>query len=94
MAQKSIYEYDAKMLLASQLPKYFPEFDFHNKLAIIECDTDLDKLITENPDIIKLLKTGSNSYAVLIFGYSPSDTRNAASVLAKGNLEGTEVLLT
>jgi len=49
LAQKSIYEYDAKMLLASQLPKYFPEFDFHNKLAIIECDTDLDKLISENP---------------------------------------------
>lgn len=49
MAQKNIYEYDAKMLLASQLPKYFPEFDFHNKLAIIECDTDLNKLISENP---------------------------------------------
>jgi len=49
LAQKNIYEYDAKMLLASQLPKYFPEFDFHNKLAIIECDTDLNKLISENP---------------------------------------------
>ncbi len=49
MAQKNIYEYDAKKLLAKQLPKYFPQFNYHNKIAIIDSDTDLDKLIEENP---------------------------------------------
>ncbi|MFX1592402.1 MAG: ATP citrate lyase citrate-binding domain-containing protein [Promethearchaeota archaeon] len=49
MAQKNIYEYDAKKLLANQLPKYFPDFNFHNKLAIIESNTDLDRLVNENP---------------------------------------------
>ena len=49
MAQKNIYEYDAKMLLAKELPKYYPEFSYHNKLAIAESDTDLEQLIKENP---------------------------------------------
>jgi ATP-citrate lyase beta-subunit len=49
LAQKSIYEYDAKKLLASQLPKYYSNFDYHNKLALVECDTDIEKLIEENP---------------------------------------------
>jgi len=49
LAQKNIYEYDAKKLLAEQLPKYFPQFNYHNKIAIIDSDTDLDKLIEENP---------------------------------------------
>jgi ATP-citrate lyase beta-subunit len=49
LAQKNIYEYDAKMLLAKELPKYYPEYKYHNKLAIAECDTDLDQLIKENP---------------------------------------------
>jgi ATP-citrate lyase beta-subunit len=49
LAQKNIYEYDAKMLLASQLPKYYPEFKYHNKLAIVLCETDLNQLITEKP---------------------------------------------
>ncbi len=49
MAQKNIYEYDAKKLLADQLPKYFPQFNYHNKIAIIESDTELDKLVAENP---------------------------------------------
>ncbi|MFW9971261.1 MAG: ATP citrate lyase citrate-binding domain-containing protein [Candidatus Odinarchaeota archaeon] len=49
MAQKNIYEYDAKKLLASELPKYYPNFNYHNKLAIIESDTDLDKLVNEYP---------------------------------------------
>ena len=48
MAQKNIYEYDAKKLLATQLPKYYPEFNYHNKLVIIDCDTDLEKAIAEN----------------------------------------------
>ena len=49
LAQKSIYEYDAKNLLARQLPKYYPDFEYHNKLVIIDCDTDIDKAIEENP---------------------------------------------
>ena len=49
MAQKNIYEYDAKKLLADELPKYYPHFNYHNKLAIAECDTDLEQLIKENP---------------------------------------------
>jgi len=49
LAQKNIYEYDAKKLLAGELPKYYPGFNYHNKLAIAECDTDLEQLIKENP---------------------------------------------
>jgi ATP-citrate lyase beta-subunit len=49
LAQKNIYEYDAKKLLASELPKYYPEFNYHNKLVIIDCETDLDKAISDNP---------------------------------------------
>ncbi|MFX1413592.1 MAG: ATP citrate lyase citrate-binding domain-containing protein [Promethearchaeota archaeon] len=49
MAQKNIYEYDAKKLLTTQLPKFYPEFNYHNKLVIIDCDTDIDKVISENP---------------------------------------------
>ncbi|MFW9947480.1 MAG: ATP citrate lyase citrate-binding domain-containing protein, partial [Candidatus Odinarchaeota archaeon] len=49
MAQKNIYEYDAKKLLASELPKYYPGFNYHNKLVVIDCDTDLEKAISENP---------------------------------------------
>jgi len=49
LAQKNIYEYDAKMLLASQLPKYYPEFKYHNKVAIVLNDTDINQLILEEP---------------------------------------------
>jgi len=49
LAQKNIYEYDAKILLAKELPKYYPEFKYHNKLAIVEPNIDLDQLIKENP---------------------------------------------
>ncbi len=49
MAQKNIYEYDAKKLLASELPKYYPEFKYHNRLVIIDSETDLEKAISENP---------------------------------------------
>ncbi len=48
MAQKNIYEYDAKILLARELPKYYSDFNYHNKLAIIESDTDLDKLVEKS----------------------------------------------
>ena len=49
MAQKSIYEYDAKKLIASELPKYYPAFNYHNKIAVIHCETDLEQAIAENP---------------------------------------------
>ena len=49
MAQKNIYEYDAKKLLASQLPKHYPEFNYHNKLVVVLCETDLNQLILEEP---------------------------------------------
>ncbi len=49
MAQKNIFEYDAKKLLAKELPKYYPNFNYHNKLAVIESTTNLDKLADENP---------------------------------------------
>jgi len=49
LAQKNIYEYDAKKILANELPKYYPEFKYHNKLVIIDCETDLEKAISDNP---------------------------------------------
>ena len=49
MAQKNIYEYDAKKILANELPKYYSNFNYHNKLEIIDCETDIDKLIEKNP---------------------------------------------
>jgi succinyl-CoA synthetase beta subunit len=49
LAQKNIYEYDAKKLIANQLSKYFPQFNYHNKLAIIEKVTNLDELAEKNP---------------------------------------------
>ena len=48
MAQKNIYEYDAKKLIASELPKYYPDFNYHNKLVVIDCETDLEKAISDN----------------------------------------------
>ncbi|MHA1687891.1 MAG: ATP citrate lyase citrate-binding domain-containing protein [Promethearchaeota archaeon] len=49
MAQKNIYEYDAKKLLASELPKYFPEFNYHDRLAIVDVHSDLEEIIEKNP---------------------------------------------
>jgi ATP-citrate lyase beta-subunit len=49
MAQKSIYEFSAKTLLMSELPKYFPEYNYHGKLAVITPDTDWNKLVINHP---------------------------------------------
>ena len=51
MAQKNIYEYDAKKLVASQLPNYFPEFNYHGKLAVITPEklANFDRFVAENP---------------------------------------------
>jgi ATP-citrate lyase beta-subunit len=48
LAQKNIYEYDAKKLIASELPKYYPEYKYHNKLVIIDSKADLEKAISDN----------------------------------------------
>jgi len=48
LAQKNIYEYDAKKLIASELPKYYPDFNYHNKLVVIDCETDIEKAISDN----------------------------------------------
>ncbi|MHA1670157.1 MAG: ATP citrate lyase citrate-binding domain-containing protein [Promethearchaeota archaeon] len=48
MAQKNIYEMDAKKLIASELPKYYPQFEYHNKIAIIESGADINQVIAEN----------------------------------------------
>jgi ATP-citrate lyase beta-subunit len=49
MAQKSIHEYSAKKLLMSELPKYFPNYNYHGKLAVITPDTNWDVLVSEHP---------------------------------------------
>jgi succinyl-CoA synthetase beta subunit len=49
MAQKSIYEFAAKQLLMKELPKYFPNYNYHGKLAVITEKTDWDKLVSDNP---------------------------------------------
>ncbi len=48
MASKSIYEAAVKQIIAAELPKYYPEWKYHNKLVVIDCDTDIDKIIEEN----------------------------------------------
>jgi len=49
MAQKSIYEYAAKKLLMSELPKFFPDYNYHGKLVVVTPDTDWNKLVADNP---------------------------------------------
>jgi ATP-citrate lyase beta-subunit len=45
MAQKSIYEAAAKTLIASELPKYYPDWKYHNNLAIVDLNTDIKKIL-------------------------------------------------
>lgn len=49
MAQRSIYEYAAKKLIADELEKYYLEFKYHRKLAVITPQTDWNKLEKECP---------------------------------------------
>ncbi len=49
MAQKSIYEYAAKKLIANELVKYYPEFKYHGKLAVVTLDTNWTQLVEEHP---------------------------------------------
>ncbi len=87
MAQKSIYEYEAKKLLASQLSKYFPNFDYHNKLVIITPDSKLDELVKEHPwlQTEKLVAKPDQ-----LFG----KRGKAGLLLLDGNLEGLKTFLT
>ncbi|MHA1110219.1 MAG: ATP citrate lyase citrate-binding domain-containing protein [Promethearchaeota archaeon] len=48
MASKSIYEAAAKKIIAAELPKYW-KWNYHNHLAVIDCDSDIDKVIKDNP---------------------------------------------
>jgi len=49
MARRAIREYDAKRLLARYLPDYLPGFSYPGKIALVEADTDWDRLIAEHP---------------------------------------------
>ena len=47
----------------------------------------------EGQSLIKMFKTGKESYALLIFGYTPQLTRSAANRLATEKLAGTKKIL-
>ncbi len=49
MARKAIYEYDGKKLIADRLPQFFPNFNYHNKLAVLTPETDIEKLAESHP---------------------------------------------
>lgn len=54
MAQRGIREYDAKRMLAAELPKYLGgAFPYEGKVALVGPDTDLTKLAKENPWLTK-----------------------------------------
>jgi ATP-citrate lyase beta-subunit len=54
MAQKGIREFDAKRMLASELPKYLDDgFTYEGKVALIGPDTDLTELAKEKPWLAK-----------------------------------------
>jgi len=50
MAQRGIREYDAKRMLAAELPKYLDDgFSYEGKVALVGPETDLDALAKDNP---------------------------------------------
>jgi ATP-citrate lyase beta-subunit len=50
MAQKGIREYDAKRMLATELPKYLGGgLSYEGRVALVGPDTDLDELAKQNP---------------------------------------------
>jgi ATP-citrate lyase beta-subunit len=54
MAQRGIREYDAKRMLASELPKYLGSgFGYEGKVALVGPDTDMDALAKEHPWLLK-----------------------------------------
>lgn len=52
MAQRAIREYDAKKLLARELPKYC-SIAYSPEMAAVELNTDLDALAVENPWLLQ-----------------------------------------
>lgn len=57
---------------------------------------DCLEYVEKGKAVIRLFKTGENSYAVLVFGYGVEDTRRAALLLKdykKADLEGTEMIV-
>ena len=49
MAQRGIREYDAKRMLAAQLPKGGGAASYEGKVALVGPETDLDALAKEQP---------------------------------------------
>jgi len=61
---------------------------------LIPYETDCLEYLKEGQSVIKLFPTGTYTYAIVIFGYTPADTRNAATKLKRGHsLSGVEVIL-
>ena len=54
MAQKGIREYDAKRMLATELPKYLGGgLSYEGRVALVGPETDLDELAKQNPWLAK-----------------------------------------
>ncbi len=54
MAQRGIREYDAKRMLASELPKYLGEgLEYEGKVALVGPDTDMDAIAKDHPWLLK-----------------------------------------
>ncbi|MFH1829967.1 MAG: ATP citrate lyase citrate-binding domain-containing protein [Pseudomonadota bacterium] len=54
MAQRGIREYDAKRMLASELPRYLGEkIAYEGKVALVGPDTDMDALAKDQPWLLK-----------------------------------------
>ena len=49
MARRAIREYDAKQLLAHYLPTYLTDFTYSGKVALVEADTDWERLVADRP---------------------------------------------
>ena len=53
MAQRGIREFDAKRILAENLPSYNKNFVFANKRVLVDKNADLEKVKKENPWLLK-----------------------------------------
>jgi ATP-citrate lyase beta-subunit len=45
MASKSIYEAAAKKIIAVELPKYYPEWKYHNKIAVLDLNSNINTIL-------------------------------------------------
>ncbi len=86
------------------------EIDIDNKNAVIvgnPCDNkftnefmpyeeECNEYLEDGKAVIKLVKTGPGTHAVIVFGYTPAETRRAAQLLKNyktSGLEGTEMIV-